>query len=201
MKKNLSLILSICATVVAVATAVCVFCCKPCCKNAENADADACGTTGAIAYFNLDEVVAAYDYAIAQQAAFQKKYQDAESELQRKQTKLENDDKALADKLNKGLMTRSVAEVKYNELQQKAAAFQQEAQKREAELAEEQQVILNNIADAINTYVQNFNEEKGYDLIITTQGNLLQQPVVAANKTLNITQALIEGLNAEYNKK
>ena len=122
-----------------------------------------------------------------------------DQEVTRRRTKLENEDKDLADKLNKGLMTRSTAEVKYNELQKKVADFQQYAQQKQAELAEEQQVILNNIANAVMEYVQKYNAQKGYDLVLATQGALLSTPVVTGDAALDITEDLIKGLNEEYN--
>ena len=38
-------------------------------------------------------------------------------------------------------------------------------------------------------------------MIIATQGDILPMPVVAADESLDITDALIEGLNAAYVKE
>ena len=122
-----------------------------------------------------------------------------DQEITRRRTKLENEDKDLSDKLNKGLMTRSTAEVKYNELQKKVADFQQYGAQKQNELAEEQQVMLNNIANAVMEYVQKYNAVKGYDLVLATQGALLSTPVVTGDSALDITEDLIKGLNEEYN--
>ena len=157
-------------------------------------------STGTV-YFNLDQVLARYDMSIKLQADFEKKASGVDQELTRRRTKLENEDKDLADKLNKGLMTRSTAEVKYNELQKKVADFQQYGQQKQAELAEEQQVILNNIANSVMEYVQKYNAQKGYDLVLATQGALLSTPVVTGNAALDITEEIIKGLNEEYNSK
>ena len=58
----------------------------------------------------------------------------------------------------------------------------------------------NKIADAINSYVAEFNARQGYAMILATQGDILTIPVVAADSSLDITDALLEGLNAEYVK-
>ena len=199
MKKNLPLILSICSLVAAVAALVCVFVLPaktaPAAEAGEPVETVSTGTV----YFNLDQVLARYDMSIKLQADFEKKAGSIDQEVTRRRTKLENEDKDLADKLNKGLMTRSTAEVKYNELQKKVADFQQYAQQKQAELAEEQQVILNNIANAVMEYVQKYNAVKGYDLVLATQGALLSTPVVTGNAALDITEDLIKGLNEEYN--
>ena len=137
MKKNLPLILSICSLVAAIAALVCVFVLPaktaPAAETGEPVETVSTGTV----YFNLDQVLARYDMSIKLQADFEKKAKSVDQEVTRRRTKLENEDKDLADKLNKGLMTRSTAEVKYNELQKKVADFQQYAQQKQAELAEE----------------------------------------------------------------
>ena len=65
---------------------------------------------------------------------------------------------------------------------------------------EEQQVMTNQLADAINNFIVKFNEEKKYAMILATQGDILPSPVVTADPELDITDALIEGLNADYIK-
>ena len=60
--------------------------------------------------------------------------------------------------------------------------------------------MLNQIADAINTYVQKFSEENEYAMVIATQGGILSIPVVSASPELDVTDAIINGLNAEYVK-
>ena len=201
MKKNLPLILSICSLVAAIAALVCVFVLPADTTPAVEVEQSEQSVSTGTVYFNLDQVLARYDMSIKLQADFEKKASGVDQELTRRRTKLENEDKDLADKLNKGLMTRSTAEVKYNELQKKVADFQQYGQQKQAELAEEQQVILNNIANSVMEYVQKYNAQKGYDLVLATQGALLSTPVVTGNAALDITEEIIKGLNEEYNSK
>lgn len=198
MKKNLPLILSICALAAAIAALVLVL--VPCCqKSGDKQETTECSVaSGAIVFFNLDKVIESYDMAKKMQADFETKAAGIDKELARRQSKLEAEDKDLADKLNKGLIIRSVAEVKYNELQQKAADFQNYLNQKRGELAEEQQVMLNSIANSVMEYVQKYNSEHNYSLILSTQGNLLTQPVVAGDSAIDITADIISGLNAEY---
>ena len=67
-------------------------------------------------------------------------------------------------------------------------------------MAEEQQAMMNQIADAIKTFIDKFNEEHKYAMIISTQGSVLPTPVACGDPDLDITDALLEGLNAEYVK-
>lgn len=196
---KLTLILSIASCLVALAALVLVLV-LPGRKAADSASAAPVERTSLsqVAYFNIDQVVAAYQMSIDLQANFEKKAQGINDDLTRRNSKLENEQKELADKLNKGLITRSTAEVQYNKFQEKVNSFQQLTQQKNNELAEEQQVMLNNIANAVSEYVKKYNETKGYELIFSTAGDLLSQPVVTADSALDISQEIIDGLNAEY---
>ena len=123
-----------------------------------------------------------------------------QQEINRRGTKLEKDVKAFQDKIDKGLLTRSVAEVQGQKLQQQQNSFQQYAAQKQQEMAEEQQVMLNQIGDAIKTFLDEFNAEKQYAMILSTQGGVLPAPVAAADSELDITDAILEGLNAAYVK-
>ncbi|MBR4826448.1 MAG: OmpH family outer membrane protein [Bacteroidales bacterium] len=156
--------------------------------------------TGAIVYFNLDRIIDEYDMANDLRSVAETKINSINQEVNRRGTKLEKDTKTFQDKINKGLMTQSVAEVQYRKLQEQQNSFQQYAAQKQQEIAEEQQVMLNQIADAIKTYIDEYNAEKGYAMIISTQGDILPAPVVAADPSLDITDELLEGLNAAYIK-
>ncbi|MBP5795683.1 MAG: OmpH family outer membrane protein [Bacteroidales bacterium] len=90
--------------------------------------------------------------------------------------------------------------MQYQKLQQQDQEFQQYAAQKQQEMNEEQSVMLNQIADAINTYIQKYNEVKQFSMIISTQGDILAAPVVTADPELDITDELIAGLNEEYIK-
>ncbi|MBO4264000.1 MAG: OmpH family outer membrane protein [Bacteroidales bacterium] len=164
------------------------------------ADSTARAAQGAIVYFDFDRVAAEYDMANDLRSVVEAKVNSINQEVKRRGEKLERDQKAFQEKVNKGLMTQSTAEVQYRKLQEQQYEFQKYAEKKQREIAEEQQVMTNQIADAINTFILAFNEQYGYAMILTTQGDLLKAPVVVADPSLDITDDLIEGLNAEYVK-
>ena len=164
------------------------------------AASDSTCVAGKIVYFNLDRVLDEYDMANDLRSVAETKINSINQEVNRRGTKLEKDTKAFQDKINKGLMTQSVAEVQYRKLQEQQNSFQQYAAQKQQEIAEEQQVMMNQIADAIKTFIDEFNAEKGYAMILTTQGDIMPAPVVTADPSLDITDALLEGLNAAYIK-
>lgn len=196
--KKLPLILSIIALAGMIALSVVTLTKGNCKKAASNEAAEGVAQAGDIVFLNLDTVIQDYDMANDLRSVVETKVNSIQQEVNRRGSKLEKETKAFQDKMNKGLLTQSVAEQQYKKLQEQQASFQNYAAQKQQEIAEEQQVMMNQIADAINTFIQEFNEEKGYALILTTQGDILTAPVVAGNETLDITEEVLEGLNAKY---
>ena len=161
---------------------------------------DSAPAKGAIVYFNLDRVINEYDMANDLLAVLQSKLESIDQEVTRRGNKLQNDANAFQDKVNKGLLTRSTAEAQNEKLVKQQNDFLTYRDQKAQEMQEEQAVTMNQIANAVKEYVDKFNEEKKYAMIIATQGDILPQPVVAGDPGLDITDILIEGLNAEYVK-
>lgn len=152
---------------------------------------------GSIVYFNLDQVLDEYDMANDLRSEVEAKVATIQKEVERRQKNLENAVNDFTNKVNKGLMTSAVAADQQKKLQQQDAAFQQFAQQKQNEIMEEQQVMMNRLADAIKTFVEDYNNEKQYAMILSNQAGV---PVVVADTTLNITRDIINGLNEEYVK-
>ena len=168
---------------------------------AQNGEATDTGASkGEIVYFNLDRVLEEYDMANDLRSVVETKVGSINQEVNRRGSKLEKDIKAFQDKIDKGLLTRSVAEVQSNDLQKRQNDFQQYAATKQQEIAEEQQVMMNQIADAIQNFLVKYNEEKQFAMILTTQGSILTAPVTVANPALDVTDEILAGLNAEYIK-
>ncbi len=197
--KKLPLIFSIIALAGVIALAVVDFT-RGSKKPAAVESADAPALQGEVVYFNMDRVLQEYDRANDLRSVVETKVNSINQEVTRRQNKLQKDANAFSDKMNKGLMTQSSAQVQYQKLQEQEASFNNYAQQKQQEILEEQQVMLNQISDAIKTFVDEYNAEKGYAMIIATQGDILPMPVVTAIDR-DITDELIEGLNAAYVKE
>ncbi|MBO7396684.1 MAG: OmpH family outer membrane protein [Bacteroidales bacterium] len=169
-------------------------------ENAAESAADSTAVAGSIVYFNLDEVMKGYDMANDLNSVFETKATGIQSEIDRRGKRLEKDASEFQNKMDKGLLTSSVAQVQYQKLQQQQQEYQQYAVRKQQEMAEEQQVMMNQILDAISEFVKAYNEDKGYAMILTTSGNILSAPVVTGDASLNITKDILDGLNAEYIK-
>jgi outer membrane protein len=161
---------------------------------------DSIAVAGSIVYFNMDRVLAEYDMYNELRAVVETKVNSIQAEITRRENKLTRDLNDFNDKINKGLLTRSVAEAQQQKLAQQQQAYQKFVLEKQQEMAEEQQVMLNNIMNSVNEYLTKFNEVHQYALILATGGDILTTPVVTGNPSLDITDELIKGLNDEYVK-
>ena len=155
---------------------------------------------GATVYFNLDRVLNEYDMANDLSSVVETKVQSIQQEITRRGNNLQKKANDFQEKIDKGLITRSVAEVQAQKLQQEQNDFNTYASQKQQEIAEEQQVMMNQIGDAIKKFIDKFNEEKQFALILSCQGDVLPAPVVTGDASLDITDAVIAGLNEEYVK-
>ena len=167
---------------------------------AAKSGSDSTAVAGSIVFFNLDRVLDEYDMANDLRSVVETKVKSITDEVNRRGNKLQSDFNALNDKINKGLITRSVAEAQAQQIQDRKNKFDAYAAQKEQEITEEQMVMQNQIGDAIKKFVDAYNVEKEYAVIIATQGDILPAPVVAGDPSLDITDDLIAGLNAEYVK-
>ena len=197
--KNLSLIISIVA--LAAASVFGVLSLTDGGKKAdaatEGAASEVAASKGDIVYIDLDRILMEYDMANDLRSVVETKVQNIEAEVTRRGKKLENDVKEFQEKLNKGLMTRSVAEVQQQKLMKQEQDFNTYAAQKQQEIQEEQVVMMNQLGDAIKTFIDKYNAEKQYAMILSNTGGA---PVIAAETALNITDDVLAGLNDEYIK-
>lgn len=175
------------------------------CKNgaapeSQTSEASNAPESGSIVYFNLDKVLEEYDMANDLRQTVESKAQNISQDLERRQGRLERDIKTFQDKISKGLLVSSVAQQQQEKLQKAQADFQNYYAQKQQEMAEEQQVMMNQIADAIKSFLDSYNAQKGYAMILTTQGTILPAPIAVGDASLDITEDILAGLNAEYIK-
>lgn len=198
--KNTSLILSIISLVAVIALGIISFTGKGSASEAKSGENAPAAGSGAIVYFNLDRVLNEYDMANDLRSVVESKTQGIQEEVNRRGNKLQNDVNSFQEKINKGLITRSVAEVQGQKLEQQRNDFNNFANQKNQEIAEEQQVMMNNIGDAIKTFLDKYASDNSYAMVIATQGDILPAPVAAADSSLDVTDDIIVKLNDEYVK-
>lgn len=154
------------------------------------------GANMKIAYVEIDSLLTQYNFWNDLSEMMIKKEENIRTTLNEKARSLENDAQEFQRKLeNNGFATRERAEQEQARLYKKQQDLQALQQKLSEEMAAENQKNSLQLRDSINSFLKSYNEDKGYDLIISNSGfdNLLY-----ANPTYNITKEITEGLNKRY---
>lgn len=197
--KNTSLILSIISLVAVVVFGILTLTDggkKPEVKT-EGEAVEAAASKGDIVYVDLDRILMEYDMANDLRSVVETKVQNIQAEVTRRGKKLENDVIEFQNKIDKGLLTRTNAELQSQKLQQQELEFNNYAAQKQQEINEENVVMMNQLGDAIQTFLTKYNEEKQYAMILTNSGGA---PVITADAALDITDDVLAGLNEEYIK-
>lgn len=153
---------------------------------------------GSIVYIQMDSLINQYDMFNDLRSELESKAQAIQDDLTKKGRSFESAAKDFQTKIEKGLLTRSQAEEQQQRLAERQQNLQNLSQQKQYEMAEEEAVMMRKVMDAIQTYLNNYNEEKGYALILTTSA--ASNAVIVGNPALDITNDVLAGLNDEYIK-
>lgn len=148
-----------------------------------------------IRYIDSDSLMAHYNLAKDFQEASMRAVSKMESARQSKASEIQKFAAAIEQK---GRSNGYLTEASYNADMQKLQKMQQDAENYLAGLSRntenelgQQQLQLN---DSIENYIKEYNKTKGYDAI------LFKAAGIYFNPALDITNEIIAGLNARYNK-
>lgn len=152
-----------------------------------------------IVYVNMDTLLNNYTQSRELNEAFLKKIEGNRTELNVKAKALDQEIAAFRQKMdNNGFMTRDRAEQAQMDLMVK----QQNLQKLQQEMTEnaqrEQAEINKKLYDSIINFLTVYNKDKGYQLILSTT---LGGTVLFSEKGFDITNDVVNQLNAQYSKK
>jgi len=151
----------------------------------------------AVAWVNMDSILSNYDMYFDIQKELEKKGRNMEVDMTNRTRAFEKEMIDFQDKVQKGLVTRSVAQ----QMQQDLAAKEQELYVFRDELrmrfSEEEQVMLRRIQYSINDFTKMYNKDKGYEIILSGS---FGGPLLYGHPANDITKEVIEGLNKEYQK-
>ena len=115
--------------------------------------------------------------------------QQAEAELANDRTTLEAEAKALQDQ--RATLPADQVQTREATLQGHAQAFQRKAQQRSAELQQTQQKAFGTIYQAADPIVRQVFVQRGCSILVDGQ------TVISASQTMDITPAVIQGLDAK----
>ncbi|MBR5856699.1 MAG: OmpH family outer membrane protein [Bacteroidales bacterium] len=153
---------------------------------------------GSIVYIQMDSLVNQYDMFNDLKSEIEAKVQAIDDDLRKKGNALEKSVQDFQNKLNKGLLTRSQAETQQQALMEREQSLRNLTAQKQMEMQEEEAVMIRKVMDAIQTYLNSYNQTHNYALILTTSA--ATNTVIVGNPSLDITNDVLTGLNAEYIK-
>ncbi|MBU8893051.1 MAG: OmpH family outer membrane protein [Bacteroidales bacterium] len=151
----------------------------------------------AIAYVNIDTLVRNYDLFIDKSGELTQKKNESEAELQIQSRKFEKEVRDYQDKVNKGLITRTKAQMLQQELAQKEQQLYATRDNLAMQLQEEEQVMYRQVLNEVMSYLEEYNKDYNYKFIFS---NSFGGQLLYTDKSLNITSDVLVGLNEKYGK-
>ena len=148
-----------------------------------------------IAYVDIDSLLAKYEFSIILNKEMLRKEEDMRMKLSEKAKALQADYDDFQKKLqNNVYATRERAEEEQARILKQKDALEKLEQRLIGELSAESQKNNITLHDSIDSFLKAYNSEKKFDLILSRVGDNL----LYANDALNITEEVINGLNARY---
>ena len=151
-----------------------------------------------VAYLNVDSLLTNYTFAQEASDQLMSKQEDARVKMNTKLRTLQNEVADFQRKLeNNAFLSRERAEKE----QQRLAKKEQELQELEAKLTQdimmENQKLNLQLADSLNNFLKEFNADGRFHIILS---NTAKDNVLMANEQYDITEEVINGLNARCKK-
>lgn len=148
-----------------------------------------------VAYVLIDSLLANYTLAQELTEELLKNKSALESELSTKGQKLEKKIAEFQNQVQKRLITSWDAQEKEKQLTEEQQVFINLQNDMQNRLMQNEQEMNVRVYETVIDYVDRFNAEKGYKLILSqTSGGVL----LYADDYMNVTKEVLEGLNAEH---
>lgn len=149
----------------------------------------------AIAFVELDTILSNYQMYSDLQEDLIDKQKKSEAELNSKSNAWQKKATEYQNNIKKGLITRAQAAQVEAQLSQDQQALLQLRDQMSMDLADEKQVTDRKVMYSILEYLEEFNADNQYKYILSKS---FGGPVFYADSTYEITQQVLDGLNAKY---
>lgn len=151
--------------------------------------------TGKFAYVNIDTFESKYDVLIAKQEEFKKRQDEMDNELQLSYKQMQD----YASKVQGKVQSNSITQSEYQEAEQKLMQQQKSLEARRQSLTDEllkaKDDFNKELKSRLDAFLATYNKDKNFDFIFTytSSGG---SPLLYANRSLDITRDVVEGMNA-----
>lgn len=151
-----------------------------------------------IAYINVDSLLLNYNYSKDLNEVLIRKRENAQATLTEKARKLDAEMKEFQRKRDNNAF---LSEQSFKSQQQALLKKQQDLQQLEEsltqQLGKEQQKMNEQLRDSIYKFLQEYNKDHKYQMILS---NTMNDNIMVADNAYNITNEVVELLNSKYVK-
>lgn len=163
-------------------------------ENKSESNTKAAPTSMKIAYVEVDSIMSQYKFCKDYSLILQKKGQNIQSTLASKQQALQAAAANFQQKVQQNAYTREQAEAIQAGLQKQSADLQGLNQRLSNEFQVETEKYNAALRDSLRHFLNEYNKDKRYSLILSKAGDNL----LYADKAFDITNDVVAGLNKAY---
>ena len=163
-------------------------------ENKSESNTKAAPTSMKIAYVEVDYIMSQYKFCKDYSLILQKKGQNIQSTLASKQQALQAAAANFQQKVQQNAYTREQAEAIQAGLQKQSADLQGLNQRLSNEFQVETEKYNAALRDSLRHFLNEYNKDKKYSLILSKAGDNL----LYADKAFDITNDVVAGLNKAY---
>jgi outer membrane protein len=149
-----------------------------------------------IAYVDLDSIQEKYVYYKEKMTEFERKKESADRELNGAFQRIENERATFAQRGE--AITQAEAENFQREYTRKMQNLESQKRNFETSIQQDGMKTMEDLRKRINDFLVEYNKSKSYSLIFSTSSSV--NVLFHKDSTLDITNEIVEGLNAAYNK-
>jgi outer membrane protein len=164
-------------------------------SSTSSSDSTSVAKSGAIAFVEIDSVMANYNMAKDMLKEIESKGKQYDTELNSKTKSLQQNYQDLQYKAQRGLEVRSKLEQMGQQLQADEQNLYKLRDSYGAQLQEENAVMLRKSLNSIMEYIKEYNKSKGYTFVL---GNTFDGKILYADPSVDITKEIIKGINEKY---
>lgn len=151
-----------------------------------------------IAYINVDSLLLNYNYSKDLNEVLIRKRENAQATLTEKARKLDSEMKEFQRKReNNAFLSEQSFKSQQQALLKKQQDLQQLEESLTQQLGKEQQKMNEQLRDSIYKFLQEFNKDHKYQMILS---NTMNDNIMVADNAYNITNEVVELLNSKYTK-
>ncbi len=154
---------------------------------------NAASGTVRIAYVDIDSLEANYTYLKQKKEEFVQRQQSMNAELERSMRQFETDRTNFQRKVQAGNISQAEGEATVKRLTQMEQSLYARKESMAQTLLKDQDEFNKNLQSKLEAFLEEYNKSKGYDYILSYSQN---GSILYKNKALNITQDIIDGMNA-----